>query len=665
MKASEFFSELRRRNVYKVAVAYTAVGWVIMQVTATVVPALHLPDALTTIAVVLVLLGFPIALVIAWAFEMTPEGMKRTENISPNEKLPQWSRRKFVAFVVSALLVAGGLLIFQQVRFPGAETAASVSRKSIAVLPFENLSRDPDNAYFAEGIHDEILTRLAKIADLKVISRTSTEQYQSKPGNIAEIAQQLGVAHILEGSVQKAGDAVRVNVQLIKAREDSHLWADTYDRKLTDIFAVETEVAERIARSLAAQLTGGERQQIARVPTANPQAYDAYLRGLALIRRQAMADVKKGRAFMQQAVALDPLYAQAWAQISIAEAQIYFGDDHTEECLARARHAAETAVRLQPQLGEARAALGLFYYLCLRDYDRALTELNEAHSLSPNDGNALFYIGLVKRRQGKLNEAIDFLERATTLDPRNQDLWSNLARSYRGNRNFTAARVAFDRAFAISPDELEFIGEKAETYMAQGDLESAEKLFRGYDLKGSTDAFGEQINLLVYRRRFEEAAQTFSRGLEKQTERSAFQKADDKSWLGSLQIVAGHPAEGRRLLEEAYADLQAMRATGDTNPRLGGSLVLTSADLGDRAQVEKEAAALLAETKNDLWMAPEAIANVAIAYARLNDADHALPLLEKALSASYRRAITPALLRIDPVWDPIRSDPRFQELSNQ
>jgi tetratricopeptide (TPR) repeat protein len=250
-----------------------------------------------------------------------------------------------------------------------------------------------------------------------------------------------------------------------------------------------------------------------------------------------------------------------------------------------------------------------------------LAELNEAHTLSPNDGNAIFYIGLVKRRQGQLGEAINFLEQATTLDPRNQDIWSNLARSYRGNRDFAVARVAFDRAFAISPDELEFIGDKAETYMAQGDLESAEKLFQSYDLKGSNDAFSEQINLLFYRRRFEEAAQMFSRGLEKQTERSDFQKADDKSWLGRLQIFAGHPAEGRRLLEEAHADLQAVRAAGDTNPRLGGSLVLTSADLGDRAEVEKEATALLAETKDDLWMAPEAVANVAIAHARLNDAD--------------------------------------------
>ena len=490
MKASEFFSELRRRNVYKVAVAYAAVGWVIMQVTATVVPALHLPDALTTIVVVLVLLGLPIALVIAWAFEMTPEGMKRTEDISPNENLPQWSRRKFIAFVVSAMLVAGGLLIFQQVRFPGGGAAATASRKSIAVLPFENLSRDPDNAYFAEGIHDEILTRLAKIADLKVISRTSTEQYQSKPGNVAEIAQQLGVTHILEGSVQKAGDAVRVNVQLIKAREDSHLWADTYDRKLTDIFAVETEVAERIARSLAAQLTGGERKQIARIPTANPQAYDAYLRGLALIRRQAMADVKKGRAFMQQAVALDPLYAQAWAQISIAEAQIYFGDDHTEDCLARARHAAETAVRLQPQLGEARAALGLFYYLCLHDYDRALAELNEARSLSPNDGNAIFLHRAGETPAGQTRRSDRFPGAGGNARSAQSGHLGKSRAELSGEPGFRGGADGIRSGFRHLPGRNGIHREKAETYMAQGDLGSAEKLFSGWDLEGTHRCLG-------------------------------------------------------------------------------------------------------------------------------------------------------------------------------
>jgi TolB-like protein/Flp pilus assembly protein TadD len=525
------------------------------------------------------------------------------------------------------------------------------------------LSEDKANEYFANGIQDEILTRLARIADLKVISRTSTQQYQSKPGNLPEIAKQLGVAHILEGSVQKVGDAVRVNVQLIKAEGDSHLWADTYDRKLTDIFAVETEVAQKIATSLAAHLTGGEQQQIANVPTKNPQAYDAYLRGLALIIRQSTENVRKGREFLQQAVDLDPEYAQAWAQLSIAESELYFGGDETPVRLERARHAAETAVRLQPELGDAHNALGLFYYFCLQDFDSALRELDEARKRSPNDGNVLFYTGLVKRRQGKLDEAIELQKKATIFDPRNPDMWANLARSYRGKRDFRTAREMFDRAFAVAPEEIQFLAEKAETYMADGDLDAAENLLRGKDLTEGEVAFGEYINCLVYRRHFDEAAQEFSKALEKRKNLSPLRIADSKSWLGGLKLLAGHESEGRALLEESRRELMALRDQGDTTHHIGEALIWTGAALGDRPTVEREGSALLSRTQHDLWRAPNSKAILAGAYSLLGDADRAIPLLQEALSASYHHSLTPALLRLDPIWDPIRKDPRFQELA--
>ncbi|MEO5718957.1 MAG: tetratricopeptide repeat protein [Chthoniobacterales bacterium] len=660
MRPPSFFAELKRRNVYKVAVGYAVVGWLVMQVAATVVPALHLPDSLTTAVVVVVLLGFPIALVLAWAFEMTPEGMKRTENLAPNEAIPQWSRRKFTAFVVVVALVAGSLLGWQILR--SRSTPPASPEKSIAVLPFESLSEDKNNAYFASGIQDEILTRLAKIADLKVISRTSTEQYQSKPGKISAIAQDLGVAHILEGSVQKVGDTVRVNVQLIKAAGDTHLWADTYDRKLTDIFAVETEVAQRIASSLEAQLSGREKKQLALVPTTNPEAYDAYLRGLALIRRQPLEDVIKGRDFLQHAVALDPNYAQAWAQISIAEAQIYFALEHTPACQARVRTAAETAIRLQPELPEARGALGFFYYICLQDYDRALAELQEARKGLPNDANILFYIGLVKRRQGKLDESIEFLRRATVSDPRNQDIWGNLGRSYRGQRDFASAREMFDRAFAISPDEMQFQGDKAETYFAQGDLEGAAQILRPAErqqVEGLTDQY---VNFLLYRRQFAAAIRVASRAIQATPNRPGFSVAEDHAWFGNLQILAGHAAEGETMLKQARTTLLALQHGGDTNLRLFDSILLTSAALGDRAEVERQATALRAATGHDLWRAPESEEVIALGYAALGDADRAVPLLKKCLSASYRRSVTPALLRLDPVWNKIRDDPRFQDL---
>lgn len=668
MNPKNFFAELKRRNVYKVAVAYGIVGWLVMQIAATVVPALHLPGAITSTVVLLTILGFPIALVLAWAFELTPEGVKRTEDVASNESITRGTGRKLTAVIIVVAILAAALFAWQFYR-PNATSVAGVTAsraaipdKSIAVLPFASLSEDKANAYFANGIQDEILTRLAKIADLKVISRTSTQQYQSKPGNLSEIAKQLGVAHILEGSVQKVGDAVRINVQLIKAEGDSHLWADTYDRKLTDIFAVETEVAQKIASSLEAHLTGGEQQQIATVPTRNPQAYDAYLRGLALIVRQSNEDVEKGRQFFQQAVELDPDYAQAWAQLSIAESELYFGEDHSQPRLERARAAAETAIRLQPELSDAHSALGLFYYLCLQDFDRALLELDEARKRAPNDGNVILFTGLVKRRQGKLDEAIELQKKATIFDPRNPDIWANLARSYRGKRDFRNAREMFDRAFAVSPDEIRFIAEKAEAYMAEGDLDAAENLLRGKDLTQDEVALGEQISQLVFRRRFDEAVQMLSKALEIKKDRSPLRAADNKSWLGGLKLLAGHKDEARALLEEARRELLALRDQGETSRHLNNALVWTSAALGDRQAVEREAPALLSRTQPDLWEAPHSKATLGGAYAILGDADRAIPLLQEALSASYHHAITLGLLRLDPIFDPIRNDPRFQEL---
>ncbi len=513
MIGKHFFAEMKRRSVYKVAVTYTVVAWLLIQIATQVFPFLQIPDWAIRLVIMLLALGFPIALVIAWAFELTPEGLKLTETA---EALPARKRdHAWIYIVVIGLVLSVGLFFLG--RYSGTRQSSAASGapdKSIAVLPFASLSEDKTNAYFASGIQDEILTRLAKIGDLKVISRTSTEQYQSKPGKVSAIARELGVAHILEGSVQKAGEMVRVNVQLIKADGDTHLWADTYDRKLTDIFAVETEVAQRISASLEAQLTGREKEQIAIVPTRNAQAYDAYLRGLALIVRESPDDVKKARDFFQQAVELDPAYAQAWAQLSIAESELYFGEERTQARFENSRRAAETAVRLQPQLSDAHSALGLFYYFCLQDFDRALLELEEARKYSPNDGNVIFYTGLVKRRQGKLDEAIELQKKATLIDPRNPDMWANLGRSYRGKRDFQLAREMFDRALAISPDEIDFVESKFETWATQGDLDTAEKVLRDPTLRGAGEATGAYVTCLFYRRQFDEAAQRLTKTME-------------------------------------------------------------------------------------------------------------------------------------------------------
>jgi len=656
-----FFAALKRRNVYKVAAAYAVVGWLVIQLASILLPTFEAPAWVMKVIVLVIGLGFPLALILAWAFELTPEGIKRSDEVSPGESIAPKTGRKLTALIVVIVLLAAGLGAFQLLRSKGPSAAAP--DRSIAVLPFASLSEDKANAYFADGIQDEILTRLSKIAELKVISRTSTQQYQSKPGNLAEIARQLGVAHILEGSVQKSGDSVRVNVQLIKAEGDSHLWAETYDRKLTDIFAVETEVAQRIATSLEAKLTGREQQQVAAIPTKNPQAYDAYLRGLALITRQSFTDVRKAGEFFRTAIELDPDYAQAWAQLAIAESEIYFSEEQTQPRLESARRAAETAVRLQPELSETRSALGLFYYFCLKDFDRALQELEEARKRSPNDSTVHLATGLVKRRQGKLDEAIECLKRATIFDPRNPDIWANLARSYRGKRDFAAAREMFDRAFAISPDEFSFIGNKAEAYLAEGNLEGAENVLRDPKVAATNEVFGQTIRCLFFRHRFEEAAQAVEKNFRLNKETSPVGRADNKAWLGALKKWAGHESEGKELMRQALGELRALRDQGDTNPRLADALILTSAELGDRPGVEQQAAEMLRRTPQDLWRLPESKEVIAAAYATFGEADRAIPLLQEALSTTYFRAITPALLRLDPIWDKIRSDPRFQKLA--
>src|SRR5438094_2775922 len=371
MKIENFFAELKRRNVYKVAIAYAVVAWLLIQAASIFLPAFNAPQWAMQIVILILVVGFPIALAFSWAFEITPEGIVRESEVSADQSITHHTGRKIVALTIVLAVIATGLFVFQLIRARSASSSAAtaITSKSIAVLPFDNLSRDPDNAYFVEGIQDEILTRLAKIADLKVIARSSTQHYKSAPENLREIAKQLGVAHILEGSVQKSADAVRVNVQLIKAATDSHLWSDTFDRKLTDIFSVESEVSKAIADQLRAKLTGQEAEIIAAKPTNNPQAYDAYLRGLAYTLKTGFtpANYSGAQKYLKEAVRLDPTFALGWALLSYVAASGYLTQSLQPTAALReeARKAAETALTLQPNLGEAILAKGYYYYACL------------------------------------------------------------------------------------------------------------------------------------------------------------------------------------------------------------------------------------------------------------------------------------------------------------
>ncbi|MEY2577168.1 MAG: eukaryotic-like serine/threonine-protein kinase [Verrucomicrobiota bacterium] len=662
-----FFAELKRRNVYKVAVAYAVIAWLLIQAASILFPTFEAPTWVMKVFVVIVAAGFPIALVIAWAFEMTPEGMKRTEDVSPEEKIPQWSRRKFAALILVIAICAAALLGYQVFRTKPTITAASepagVPTKSIAVLPFENLSEDKANAYFADGIQDEILTRLSKIADLKVISRTSTQRFKSAPNDLREIAKQLGVANILEGSVQKSNEQVRITVQLINALNDSHLWAETYDRKMTDIFQVETDLAQKIAASLEAKLTGREKKEIAARGTTNPEAYDAFLHALALLNRQGVAALEESIKFLRRAVELDPTYAEAWCSLALAESQKYFYPDHSELQLARARTATETGIRLAPDSAEAAGALGAFNSYCLRDYDAALVQLEIARARAPNNANVLLGIGNVKRRKGLLDESIAVQHEAARLDPLNEDIWVNIGRGYRGLRRFGEARTMFDRAHAIAPSDQEVLSERAETYLAQGDLETSWKIVEPLKFGPGERGFGLQVVLLVFQRRFDDVEKLVAPAVADPGQSPLF-RAIGRFALANLRVAKNDRAGAEPLFLQAETELNQLRAAGDDGVLLRDVLLGVEANLGHRDQVETIADSLLKTTQGDLWQFPREEETIARAWVTLGDFDRAIPLLEHALKVPAVEALTPAFLRLDPGWDPIRNDPRFQKLAS-
>jgi TolB-like protein/Tfp pilus assembly protein PilF len=412
-----FFAELKRRNVYKVAVAYAVVGWVIAQIATQIFPFLEIPNWIVRLVIVLIAIGFPIALVIAWAFEATPEGIKRTEDVDPIALARQPRKYIWLLVVLAGVAVSIGLFFMGRSIGRTAVDATEFPAKSIAVLPFDNLSHDPENAYFAEGIQDEILTRLAQVADLKVVSRTSTQRFKSSPENLREIAKELDVTSILEGSVQRAGDQVRVNVQLINAATDRHLWAEVYDRKLVDIFAVESEIARTVAETLKAKLTGSAERVLAARPTDNPEAHQLYLRGRYFWNRRTEENIKKALGYFQQAIEQDPSYALAYAGLADCYALMpIYSESPPKEDIQRALAAAHRALELDDNLAEAHTALAntLVDDLQLPEAER---EFKRAIALNPNYATAHQWYGECLQAEGRSEEALVQLRLAYQLDP--------------------------------------------------------------------------------------------------------------------------------------------------------------------------------------------------------------------------------------------------------
>ncbi len=471
MKIDNFFAELKRRNVYKVAVAYIVAGWALSQGIAQVFPVFDIPNWAIRLIVLLVILGLPIALVLAWTFEITPQGIKRTEIADAMPAAARKKKHAWIYVVTIAGLVSIGLFFLG--RYSAITPTSGLSAKSIAVLPFDNLSRDPDNAYFCEGVQDEILTRLAKVADLKVISRTSTQHFKSAPDNLPQIAKQLGVAHIVEGSVQKAGDSVRVNVQLINAMTDAHLWADTYDRKLTDIFAIESEIAKSVAENLKARLNGRAEEVLAARPTENPEAHELYLKGRYLWNRRNTASLRKAADYFQQAIDLDPNYALAYAGLADVHSilPIYAGTAPKND-VPKALAAARKAVELDSNLAEAHTSLGnaLLFNAQLQ---LAEQEFRRALELNPNYATAHQWLAECLQGQGRFPESLAENERAHELDPLSLIINASYASSLSGVGRYHDAVKQARKALELDPDLVpghEILGQ---TYEEEGKLDEA------------------------------------------------------------------------------------------------------------------------------------------------------------------------------------------------
>jgi TolB-like protein/Flp pilus assembly protein TadD len=688
MKIDNFFAELKRRNVYKVAVAYSVVAWLLIQAASILFPTFEAPSWVMKVFVAIVLLGFPLALLFAWAFELTPEGIKRTEEVAPQQSISRKTGRKLIAFTAALAVVALALLVFQVVRPRGGarvssppaataspSSAAAIPEKSIAVLPFENLSRDPDNAFFASGIQDEILTALAKISGLKVISRKSTARYESSPENLPEIARQLGVAHILEGSVQKAADKVHINLQLIRAGTDAHVWAQTYDRSLADIFAVEAEVARSVAEELKAKLTPEERARVETKPTEDSDAYVLYLRAKEYASRPGdlLGEEQMAVDLYTKAIALDPTFALARAHLSQVLSHIYLDFQPTDAIASRARAEAEESLRLQPDLGEGHWALALYLYWTQKDYETALRELEIAGKLLPNEGEIQADVAYIRRRQGRWRDALHMLNQTIGRDPRNASIAHEYFRTLCFVRDWVNAVPAAERAVALAPDSpVVIVDARYVNFWSKGDLEPLQAALAALPPTVDPDGFVTvtrcDIALLARNFAAAEAAVT-SRG-DRVIISTLGVPSPTKYLLGCIALARGDATRARILFEEVRPHFESQAAANPLDSFRHAQLGLVYAYLGRKEDAIREgqrAVELTPETRDAL---AGVIFSCVLAkiYAQVGEADQAIALIERLLitpgpvSYNGEGSLTLHELRRRWQWDPLRKDLRFQKI---
>jgi TolB-like protein/Tfp pilus assembly protein PilF len=678
---SNFFAELKRRRVYSVAAAYVVVAWLFIQVATQVFPFFSIPNWVVRLIVLLTIIGFPIAVVCAWAFEVTSEGIKLEGQA--DHTITRKTGRKLTALIVIIAAVAAGVTGFRFLHSQQSMEvvkqpllAVAIESKSIAVLPFENRSEDKANAYFAVGIQDEILVRLAKIADLKVISRTSTQHYKSVPENLRAIGQELGVAHLLEGSVQRTANRVRVNAQLIDARTDAHLWAQTYDRDLADVFAIQGEIARAIAEQLQAKLSPNEKKAIEQPPTTDLPAFDLYSRAKSLLLKANFSvtyepNVREAIELLDEAVKRDPSFFDAYCQLAYAHEYLYgqTGSDHTPVRLALAEAAVQAATRLRPDAPETHLARAQYLYYGLRDYPGALAQLEIARRGLPNDPRLFEITGYILRRRGQSEEGLQNLERAAELDPRNFDILQQIALSYQFLGRYADSIAAMDRALAIVPDSVEtqdlrglfYFFWKADT---RPPLQTIDAI-----LAQEPSAIGVAADtwfLCALADRDPAAA-----------ERALVAVGDNACWNEGVIALSRSFGEGllaRMVKDEARARtaFEAARAQQEkivqAQPDYGPALCVLSiidAALGrkDLALDEGRRAITLTPLEKDVVNGSRVLQYFAITAAWAGDKEFALQQLEAGLRApDASQMLSYGALKLLPFWDPLRGDPHFEQI---
>jgi TolB-like protein/tetratricopeptide (TPR) repeat protein len=662
---SGFFEEMKRRKVYRVAVAYIVAGGFIIQIASAVFPAWELPNWSQRLMIFVILAGFPIALIFAWIFDITPGGIERTSKMEPTP-LPKSHRRRNVI-----LLGAAGLAIAAAAGFfvlPRA--AANKIDKSIAVLPFESLSDDKENAYFADGIQDDLLTNLSKIADLKVISRTSVMGYRGKTSNLREIGKTLGVANILEGSVRRSGNKVRVNVQLIDATNDKHIWAEDYDGDLTDVFKIQTDLAHQIADALEAKLSPAEKEQMGRKPTQNGEAYMAFVRGheMQSSAYEDLEKLKQGEQKYEQAIQLDPNFALAYARYSQLESWIVHSFDRSPARREKARSLAERAIQLQPDLPEARLALGFAYYYVDNNFEAAAREFEIAQRGLPNDSEVYLARGAIQRRQGKWDESNASLEKAAELNPK--DIWAiqNLAINYEMQRNWPAANKTIDRALAVDPNALAPLELKAKfAFEEKGDLKAGEDLLAKLDAMPispeiQTKIAAEKVNFYFLNHNFIEALRVADSLPDAKISSYPGALCGKYIAIGMVKKAMGDEANARELFGKAkkFAEDDLKQNGDDAGSRARLAQALAWLGEKDAALAEIQRARTLLPESKDAFEGPEITNTAAEIYATFGDAGNATTLLDHLLQVPGPTNV--AVLKLNPIWDPIRKDPRFQAL---